>query len=276
MVGGRAARRCQGIRSRVIDSSHPINVQMLVDYTELEMQEERELSLCFFPPFVFLHRKISTDLRAPTHPTCFVLGMPGATGRGWGGHFRPHRHGMGRVLSFPTCWISAARNLVLTHIPGLFFRYWPWVGYEKQSRTSECIPSVTTGALIRGHVLWSSCLQMPGSPPHCHKGLRTPSTTDTNHHPLEMLEGGSAGLPGWHPHLIPASLHPSAAQRGEKGRGKEIYGLSKDTALTGGSLQLAAQPTDSNSLSSSLKQFAPSGNSPVQQNVPLSSCRFPL
>ena len=79
MVGGGAARRHRGIGSRVTDSSHPINVQMPVDYMELEMQEERDLSLHFFPPFVFLHGKISTDLQAPTHPTCLVLGMPRAT-----------------------------------------------------------------------------------------------------------------------------------------------------------------------------------------------------
>lgn len=45
----------------VSDSSYPINRQMVVGCTELEMQQERDLSPRFFPPFVFLLRKVSTD-----------------------------------------------------------------------------------------------------------------------------------------------------------------------------------------------------------------------
>lgn len=107
-----------------MDSSHPINVQMLVDYAELKMQEKRDLSLRFFLPFVFWHRKISTDSpTTPPHPTCLVLGMPGAIRMGQVAASSPTDTAWDEPSSFPTCWISAARNLLWTHIAGSFFRY---------------------------------------------------------------------------------------------------------------------------------------------------------
>lgn len=190
---------------------------------ELEMQEERDLSLHFFPPFVFLHRKISTDPQAPTHPTCLVLGMPRATW--WGLVATSSPIGMAQDESSASLPAGSV-------LPGIW--YWPTsqgcspdiccvpagAREAEQKLWAHPQPSITAGALTQGHMLWSSRLWMPGSLPHCHKGLKTPSTADTTYHPSEKLEGGSMGaasiLTGSLPAFVP--LLPNRAKKGGERR----------------------------------------------------------
>lgn len=130
-----------------MDSSHPINVQMLVDYAELKMQEKRDLSLRFFPPFVFRHRKISTDSPStPPHPTCLVLGMAGAIrawSHGMGGRFQPHGHSMGRALKLPYLLDQHCQEFAMDPHCRVVLQIFAvcWVRHKKQSRTFQRIPS---------------------------------------------------------------------------------------------------------------------------------------
>ena len=153
---------------------------------------------------------------------------------GMGSHFQPHGHGMERGLSFPACWISAARNLVLTHITGLFFRYLPCAGWGTRSRAEP--PSASPAPChCRGSDTGTRATVKP--PPDAWIPFTLPQgprdSQHNRHHPSPSRDARMRECGGCRDGILTGSLPPSipVLPNGAKKGGERRSVLSLKTQL---------------------------------------------